>query len=69
MSQAQEQRRRDSWENGGREAFEPTFEKLRNLENQIAKFPEGSEERAAKQKEYDDYYEAALKEHEKATDF
>ncbi|MEJ7580616.1 hypothetical protein WKI22_08770 [Acinetobacter baumannii] len=69
MSQNQENRRRDSWENGGSEQFEPTFEMLRKLEKQIESLPEGSKEREDKQKEYDSKRESAFEAYDKATDF
>ncbi|ENX06285.1 hypothetical protein [Acinetobacter courvalinii] len=69
MSNDQEDRRRNSWENGGREQFEPTFERLRELQKQIESLPEGSKEREDKQKEYDSERESAFEAYDKATDF
>ncbi|MDR0238121.1 hypothetical protein [Acinetobacter sp.] len=69
MSHAQEQRRKESWENGGKEAFEPTFKRLRKLEEEVKALPEGSKEREDKQKEYDSEYESAQEAHAKAIDF
>lgn len=69
MSQVQEQRSKESWENGGKEAFEPTLERLRNLKKEIEALPEGTSEREAKQKEYDSEYESALEAYDKATNF
>ncbi|HCL59496.1 MAG TPA: hypothetical protein DHW80_06900 [Acinetobacter sp.] len=69
MSQAQEERRKQAWESHGKEAFESTFQMLRNLKDEIEKLPVGSQERAEKQEKYDIQYEDAFADYDKQTDF
>ena len=69
MSQAQEERRRQSWESDGKAAFEATFQRLRDLKVEVEKLPEGSPERVEMQKKYDIERQDAFEAYDKATDF
>lgn len=69
MSQAQEERRKQAWESHGEQAFQATFERLRDLKMEVEKLPEGSTERSVMQKKYDDEHNAAFEEYDKATNF
>ncbi|MFN3073172.1 hypothetical protein ACK1JC_06050 [Acinetobacter sp. TY2] len=69
MSQAQEQRRKESWETHGKEQFNPTFDRLNNLRMAVEQLPKGSSERAEMQKKYDTEYADAFEAYDKATSF
>lgn len=69
MSQAQEERRKQSWESHGKEQFQSTFDRLNNLKKEVEQLPEESSERAEMQKKYDIEYADAFEAYDKATNF